>query len=245
MPIRRSILVVIFSLVVVRIVPACANPDLSGRVPDFRASQVSRVEALLRFGDANNLCFGIEYVDSSLLRDRVEINVQSGTVEDAVKSIMDGSNRVSIKVVDGVVEVGPLISNPSKTKIFDHVLPVFQSKRGSLQEISNLLHMDLVVDLDPDITGFAGHYPSGDRKDQVGPFLENKRSVRYLLDALLVQSKARAWISRVDWRHLGNIDALRSRPVWTFVEPGTHGVSDYSSELASIATAVESSVSPN
>jgi len=213
----------------------CANPNLFAQITEFEAPQTSRINALLRFGETHNLCFGVEYVDAALLTNITHIHIQSGTtIRDAIQLLLDNERLFSIEVRDGVIEIRRAASDPHVENIFDHVLPTFEARRGSLQETSNLLHMYLMSDLDRSMTGFAWHYFSGDLKDEVGPFREYNRSLRHLLDSILVQSKGGAWISRIAWKQRANFKIPENRRVWTFVEYGVPS-SGYAGILDDIA----------
>jgi hypothetical protein len=85
----------------------------------------------------------------------------------------------------------------TKRDWLDTKIPRFQSARTDIQSASNLLYMDLQIVRDPTLAtrGFAGHYPAGDTKDQVGPFDERNKSVRELLDLLVRSSKGGLWIA--------------------------------------------------
>jgi hypothetical protein len=217
----------------------CTDPNLFAQVPAFHALQSSRINALLRFGESHNLCFGVEYVDAALLTNLTDIHIESGMmIGEAIKSILGKEQLFSVEVREGVIEIGRATSEPHVENIFDHVLPVFDARRGSLQETSNALHMYLVTDLNPEITGFAGDYFSGDLKDQVGPFREYNRTLRYLLNAILVQSTGGAWIARIAWKLRGNFKIPEKRRIWTFVEYGVPSTG-YAGILANIAGELE------
>jgi hypothetical protein len=218
---------------------SCADPNLFAQIPEFQALQISRINALLRFGETHNLCFAVEYVDAALLNNPADIHIEAGTmIGEAIKLILGKEQLYSVDVREGVIEISRTASEPYVENIFDHVLPAFEARRGSLQETSNVLHMYLVTDLNPEITGFAGHYFSGDLKDQVGPFREYNRSLRHLLNAILVQSKGGAWISRIAWKLRGNFKIPEKRRIWTFVEYGAPSTG-YAGILGNIAAELE------
>jgi hypothetical protein len=216
----------------------CADPNLSTQIPEFQDLQTSRMNALLRFGEAHNLCFGVEYVDRVLLTDLTDIHHKAGTIGEAIKSILGKERLFSIQVREGVIEISQLGSDPHVKNIFDYVLPAFEARHGSVQEISNLLYMDLVTDLNPQITGFAGHYFSGDLKDQVGPFKEYHRPLRHLLNSILVQSKGGVWISQLAWKLRGDFKIPEKRRIWAFVEYGVPNTG-YAKVLENIASVLE------
>ena len=221
----------------------CADPNLFEQIPEMQTLHTSRIDALLRFGEAHNLCFGVEYVDAPLLTDPVDIHIEAGTIGEAIKSILGKSRSLSVEIRDGVIEIGSAAPESPGKDIFDHVLPAFEARRGSMQEISNVLHMYLATDLNPEITGFAGHYTPGDLEDQIGPFAEHNRSLRYLLNAILVQSKGGSWIARIAWRLRGDFKIPEKRRIWTFVEYGVPSIG-YAGILGNIAGELEKDAPP-
>ncbi len=216
----------------------CVGPNLSTQIPDFQVLQTSRINALLRFGETYNLCFGVEYVDAALLTEVMDIHVRASTVGEAITSILGKERLLSVEVHEGIIQIGRESPESNLEGIFDHVLPAFESRRVPMQETSNLLQMYLVTDLNPEITGFAGHYFPGDLKDEVGPFREYNRSLRSLLNAILVQSKGGAWIARIAWRLRGDFKIPATRHIWTFVEYGVPSTG-YAAILGNIAVDLE------
>lgn len=216
----------------------CIYPNLSSEVPEFQSTNASRIDVLLRFGEANKLCFGVEYIDATLLTSPANIRIPAGaSIEGAVRTILGSQPALTIEVHDGIIGISRSAPE-TKTSVFGHVLPAFEARRGPLQEISNLLHMYLVSSLNPSITGFAGHYSPGDLTDQVGPFREYDHSLRDLLNAILVQSKGGAWITRVAWNLQANLKIPEKRRVWSFVEYG-EPAAGYVEILKNIASELE------
>jgi hypothetical protein len=215
------------------------SPDLSAAVSEFESNQTSRVAALLRFGQIHNLCFGIEYVDAKLLTEVTDFHIRNMPIRECIKVILGQERKLTVSLSNGIIEVSQETLQSERKSIFDHVLPRFEVRRSSVQEISTALYMQLIADLNPQITGFAGSYPAGDLKDEVGPISEHSRSIRYLLDELVARSKGGTWIARVQWKSRGDLTIPERRRVWTIVE---YGVSQtgYDSLLNSIAGDLES-----
>jgi hypothetical protein len=193
------------------------NPDLSAKITEFHARQISRIEALLRFGNDNALCFGIEQVDPGLLTELTDFDIRRTTVNGAIKSILGSEHPVRIEQHYGVIEIGPMAQR-AKSNIFDFVVPGWEAQRGNLQVISWLLHIQLVKDFNPQIQGFAGHNQVAEAEDDVGPFRERRMPVRYLLDKIVAQSTGAAWIVQIPQEQLGNFSILEDRRVWTILE---------------------------
>jgi len=217
----------------------CSDPNLSAAVPEFQTVQSSRINALLRFGETHNLCLGVEYVNVELLTEPVQIRVPGGTVEQAIRLILGHDQQYSVEAHERVIEISRITSEPHAKNIFDYVLPDFESRRASVQELSNLLSMQLVVDLKaPEVTGFAGNYPAGDLSNEVGPFREHNRTLRSLLTAILSQTKGGAWISGIGWKLRGDFTIPEKRRIWTFVEYGVPSTG-YAGILENIAAGLE------
>jgi len=91
----------------VRARAACdPSPDLSRKIPNFHARQVSRIQGLLEFGAEQNLCFGIELVDTRLLTEPVDIDIADvTTVQDVITKVMGPAHTLSIKPHYWVIEV--------------------------------------------------------------------------------------------------------------------------------------------
>jgi hypothetical protein len=222
--------------------PTCAqcdtHPNLSAPIAEFDARQVSRVEALLRLGEKQGLCFGIEYVDKALLTELTDFHFHGTNVQRALRSIL-GREQLVAEVRDGVVEISQKTANPGAKNIFDKPIAEFQARRASVQDLSIALHMQLVTDLNPSTGGFVGHYSPGDLKDLVGPFAEYNRTVRYLLNQIVSQSKGGAWIARISWGLRGDFGIPEKRRIWTIIEYDM-ARANYPGLLSGIAADLES-----
>jgi len=196
------------------------STGLTAIIAEFDSIQTSRIDALLRFGEIHNLCFGIEFVDDKLLTEPNDFHIRNMSVHESIKVILGRELMLAVEPSSGVIEIRRLESPGEKRTIFDFVLPRFDARRASVQEISEALRMQLVVDLNPQVTGFAGSYPAGDLKDKVGPISEYNRTIRYLLDELVAQSKGGAWIARVRSKAAEDLTVAERRSVWTVVEYG-------------------------
>ncbi|MGC1687504.1 MAG: hypothetical protein WA734_17895 [Candidatus Acidiferrales bacterium] len=143
-------------------------PDLSAVVAKFEATKISRVEALLRFGEHQNLCLGIEYVDIQLLTELTDFHIHNLPVRETIKSILGQKQRLTIRVDNGVIEIAHEAFGPETRTIFDYILPAFESRRAPVQDLSNALYLQFASDLNPQIEGFAGHARrSGRRRGSV------------------------------------------------------------------------------
>ena len=92
------------------------SPDLSARVVRFEVPQVSPLEALLRFGKEYDLCFGVEYVDGSLVRRKSDFTIQNTTIKGAIETILGSSVPAKIEVDNGVIEILPRVAPKEKAE---------------------------------------------------------------------------------------------------------------------------------
>jgi len=191
--------------------------DLSTPSAKFEASQVSPIEALMRFGEKNDLCFGVQYVDKSLLTTPSNFNIQNMTIREAIEKILGSGSSLKIESINGVIEISPRVTSGKKT-VLDHVIGNWVAARGPLQIVSWLLDIQLVKELNPQIKGFGGDSPAGDSLDEVGPFNETNRSVRFLLDKIVAQSKGGIWISLIPSGTSGRQAILEGRRAWSIVQ---------------------------
>ena len=194
------------------------SPDLSASVAAFRVQQASRIEALLRFGDENGLCFGIEEVDAALLTELADFDIKNSTVQATIKSILGPEHPITTEKHYGVIEVRPMSRRAKSRNVLDFVIPKCEANRGELQLVSWLLRIHLASELNPQIKGFGGDARAGDTGDEVGPFSERNMPIRYLLDKIVAQSRGGSWIAQVDWEKLHDFTLVQNRSAWTIVE---------------------------
>ena len=90
------------------------------------------------------------------------------------------------------------------------------------------IRIRLERELNPDIQGIAGTYPTGDPTDLVGPFREQDRTVSQLLDIIVSHSKGATWIALT-----ADSRALRSVPenMWIVIQYN-RPTADYKALLA-------------
>ncbi|MGA2431100.1 MAG: hypothetical protein ABSH13_21565 [Candidatus Acidiferrum sp.] len=211
------------------------SPDLSASVPAFRVQQASRIEALLRFGDENGLCFGIEEVDAALLTELADFDIKNSTVQATIKSILGPGHPITTEKHYGVIELRPRSRRATSRNILDFVISKWEANRGELQLVSWLLRIQLATELNPQIKGFGGDARAGDTRDEVGPFNERNVPVRYLLDKIVAQSRGgSSWIVQVNWEELHDFTLFQNRSAWTIVEYEGHKA-NYATLLNGIA----------
>jgi hypothetical protein len=195
------------------------TPDLSSKILEFHARQVSRIQGLLKFGAERNLCFGIQVVDTALLTERVNIEIPNPTtLKLVISEIIGAVHDVDVETHYGVIEILPTHRTNKKATIFDHVVPNWDAQRANLQVVSWLLHIEAARAFNPGTQGFAVRSAVGDSQDLVGPFKEQGLPVKYLLDKIVSQSKGGSWIAKVVGRQAEDLSILKNRSAWTVLE---------------------------
>jgi len=212
----------------------CGAPrDLSAPVLKFEARQTSAIEALIRLGEKYDLCFGIEYVDRSVLTKKLDFNIQNTTVKGAIETILGSRSSFRIEPHYGVIEISPTVL-ANKKSFFDIVISKWVAQRGPLQMVSWLLHIRLAQELNPEIKGFGGDAAAGNVQDEVGPFTEVKQPLRYLLDKIVAQSKGASWVAQIPASAAVAPALPEGRRAWIIVE--YQGPSaDYAGALNAVA----------
>jgi hypothetical protein len=188
---------------------------------------------LLQFGQDRNLCFGLEYVTPSLLFDLADLRIHDVTLRQAIELIL-GEPGLEIRVDKSVIVVTRRVPAAESKNLFDYVLPRFAVTRASAQQISAALYMQLLLQLNPAITGFAGNHPAGDAEDLVGPISESNRSIRHLLNTVVSESKGGAWIARLPWSARKDLRIAERHSPWAVIEYGAK--TGYAAILYSVAT---------
>jgi hypothetical protein len=191
----------------------------------------------MRFGRERNLCFGLEYVTPSLLTGITDLRIHDVSLLRAIELIL-GEAELEIRVDNAVIVITRRVPPTERSNLFDYVLPGFTVRRGSVEEITAALYMQLRLRLNPAITGFAGHHPTGDIEDLVGPISESNRSIRYLLNTIVSESKGGVWIARIPWKLRNDLSIAERHSPWSVVEYNVK--TGYTPILDSIAADVRS-----
>jgi len=171
------------------------------------------LEALLQVGYENQVCFGIEFVEKELLSQPLQLEVESSSLGDIVGRILASAKGYVAEGKDGVVLIQKTAAG--STQWLNLRVRNFRAPRSRVQEISNLLFMNLMIEIDPVHRGFAGNYSPGDPKELIGPFSENGKTVPQLLDLVVSSSKGGMWIANSSVRSL---TVTTEKPLWTIVE---------------------------
>jgi len=180
---------------------------------------MSRIQSLLRLGAGQNLCFGVQVVDKTLLTELVDINISTPTsLKGVISNVMGTAHEIDLETHYGVIEILPNHQTRKKEIVFGHIVPHWNAQRGNLQVVSWLLRIEVARGLNSGTQGFAGRGSVGDYEDIVGPFDERGLPIRYLLDKIVAQSTGSSWIAQVNGKQAEDLNILKARSAWMVLE---------------------------
>lgn len=177
----------------------------------YEAESRSLTVHIHNLGRLTQVCFGVEAIPPTMIAPVEKLNLRNVTLGQALSQLLAALPGIQVEEAGGVVLIRP--GSPQQHDWLDESIGKFQSRRDSLQTISNLLFMTLLVQADPGVRGFAGSYPPGDTTDFVGPFHEENQSLRKLLNLLLLESKGGIWVTDGISQHRADIPR---KPFWVF-----------------------------
>lgn len=174
---------------------SCNSRGLSATAPGTFIANEPLAPALLELGQISHVCFGLRLLDDNAFTHILHVNMTNASVRQILDSMVrELPDYVFREFPPSVVLVGKL-DMKAPDLLLDKVVPSFDSPRAPLHAVSNALKMQIAVNIDPTITGFAGSYPTGDIGDQVGPIQENGKMIWELLNEIVGDSGGRMWIS--------------------------------------------------
>ena len=187
---------------------------LHDTLDEVSVHQESILVGLVQVGYQHHVCLGIENPDAEILTRRVSVDSRSLSVGELVQQMLPPGRRYTITEENGVVLIRGKEPVVAKSWLDEHV-PSFEVPRASVQEVSNALYMTIAMLADPSIQGFAGTHRTGDPGDKVGPISEHGRTLRELLNVILIGSGGGTWISSTCSRADSEIT---QRPCWTTIQ---------------------------
>jgi hypothetical protein len=167
---------------------------LTSKIEKFEVHNTNVLDALLLLGQQERIPMGIELVTDQMISNGLTFNLESKSVDYALRGILQGIPKSAWTEDRGVILIRLEHKQPS---LFDTIIPSFQMPRATLQEMSNLLMMDLKLQLNPGIHGFAGHFPPGDTSRSIPPIDLKNSTVRSILNEGVRRYEAAAWVSRL------------------------------------------------
>lgn len=188
---------------------------LARRVSSFRVEKTSKLDALLNLGRQEHIPLGIEYVDFQALEKPISINIGPSTIAETLDAIFGRGSGYSWSVQDGVLHISHKSLRKSSRNLLDRRLPRFSIRKVSLQDGGHVLQMTLQGDLQPQLQGWVGSYPTGSSSKKVGPLELQNITVRQALNRLVAEAGDAAWIVQVP---PGALDSLPSYGLWRVIE---------------------------
>jgi hypothetical protein len=180
------------------------------------------IDALLQFGQEQQIPIGVEYIDAAAFRSRITLHAGNSTVGTLLDTITHGQGYRWF-TQDGVVMVTHDGEPRGRKNLLDMRIPQFAIKKEvTLQDASLKLLGTLYWALNPQSTGLVGDYPVGNPKFRVGPFTQKNATVRQILNCIVSQRRNGAWVVQ---QALWNMDKDPSYGLWRMFEyDGIHGV---------------------
>jgi hypothetical protein len=212
-------LVFAFSLLLVIFAPPlraedqkCSNAGLSRAIEEFEV-QGPLAEALFNLGKKTNICFALRSPDQRAFTVHLTLKHRSTNARNILMALTEQLPEYSFRVEADVVAVGRL-GSVKPSSVFDKPIS-FTAPRAPLRAVLNGLAMQVAVDYDPSIKGFAGHFFPGDLNNQVGPIDEHQRSLSAVLNSIIGASQGAMWLAAVP-----EDGSLRASPLqlWRVIE---------------------------
>jgi hypothetical protein len=193
----------------------CAEHSTGTKVAGNFASNQPLVHSLLDLGRRSKVCFGLRALDSLAFTRVLHISATDAPVKEIIASMLTALPGYSLEESSShVIVLGRLHSVPAHS-LYDRVLPTFRSSRAPLNTVSYALKMQLAIEVNPSIQGFAGTYNPGDSNDLVGPIEKNGKRVWELLNEIVGQSTGAMWITSMPE---SKATATVTLSLWTIIE---------------------------
>lgn len=182
------------------------NAKLAKRVRGYDNGKRPLIPTLIGLAAAYNLPMGIEKVTPQALREPVRVTMLNGTVAQLLDTCVRQLPDYNWTIREGVIDVYGQKEWSSKLNLLNFVLPAFQIRHGTLNDINFQLRM-----LTPSVTpalaqastpvevGAGGDVPGDGELEGVRVnFTAQRATVRSILNRIVHLSGGRAiWISRV------------------------------------------------
>ncbi len=174
--------------------PACPEDALNRRIATFEATGSSVFEAIFALGHQSGISMGLIGWETALFDRRVDLQLRNPTVGEVLSNVLGPLGGVDLNETGGLITIS----------LYDVLEPLwlgqqivgFVGDRGPLQRRSRGLSIRLRGIEDPTIRGLAGTSRPGDSKDLVGPFVEERATVRGILNRMVCTSSQGAlWIA--------------------------------------------------
>jgi hypothetical protein len=189
---------------------------LSTPIKNFFAQNDSPASVLVRLSLLSHVPFGIESIDETFAHSKINVAIQSGTLNEAYEAILGKMPGYKWEEYDGLILVRKTGSSSEK-KLLEVILPRYWlRRRATLPEANNLLVMTLQSQLNPNIGGFAGTFAEQTFPKLLEPCDLRDVKVRSVIAYLVRSSGAPGWIATVpeDSQH-----ELPPSGLWKIIPP--------------------------
>jgi hypothetical protein len=173
------------------------------------------IDALLQFGQEQQVPIGIEYINAVAFRSRITLHPRDANVGSLLDTITHGQGYRWF-IQDGVVMVTHHGEPQSRKNLLDMRIPEFanQQRDYPASRQPQIAGRSLVVTECPQ-HWIVGDYPAGNPKFRVGRLRMKSATVRQILNRIVTQRRNGAWVvQQPPW----NMDKDPSYGLWRVVE---------------------------
>lgn len=171
------------------------NNSLERPASDFDSKGVGLTETLLKFSHQQQLRIAVEFVDQSSMNQAIVVTLRSMTVRQGLDTILGNGHGYAWRMRNGIVEITNSGGSKRAEKQLNMVIPDFEIAGGeSAKTVSMMLWWNLQLKLDPNLKGYGGDVLEGAEASTVKPAVFHNRTVREILDYIVLNSRAEGWI---------------------------------------------------
>ena len=180
--------------------PACPEDPLNRRIAAFEARDSSVFEAVLTLGHQSGISMGLMGWETALFDKRVDLRLDNPTIGEVLSDVLAPLEGVDLNETGGVITMS--LSDVSEPQWLSQEVVGFTFGWSPLQTASDRLFMRLrMMQLrmieDRAVFGIVGSGGRlGDPNDLVGPFVEERTTVRGILNRMVcTSSQGTLWIA--------------------------------------------------
>lgn len=166
-------------------------------IRSFSVSNVSRLDALLALAKQQKQPLGVEYVGPELF-EPVSLNVESTSIGSVLETLFPSKRGFRVSIDNGVLLIENIDVSEKRPNALDTVISHFSIPRCSVLEAEALLRAQLSQQLSGmNQTGY-GISVSDAGGATVGPFVLTHATVRQVLNRIVHDRGAAAWVAQVE-----------------------------------------------
>ncbi len=163
------------------------------RQVDLDVDQVSALDAAIRIGQVFDRPLGIICADASIATIDVSLHLPGATVESAFNELLRNLQQYEWRDEGGVIVFRPHEIPEPAQRLLEIVIPRFAARKARTAELSDLLWMEVQLQMDPTVQGFYGLRRSRDDAE-IGPLDMAGANVESILNEIVRRRKKAAWI---------------------------------------------------